>query len=209
VPLLDERETQALALAATGMTPEAAAAISPTVHALAGGRLAYAAALFGHMSGLTPDNPVAALVALMASNGRLTALTRYSYELRLHRARGYGALKAILGVLAEHEPLNLTEIAHRLHRTPGSTKDYLSWLEDVDLLTVHRKRYSFDDGLMRLYVRLYARAVAPTADDIHQAVHSYAARPTAAAAMPQPEPALAGADRPAEPGRHSGIIEID
>ena len=61
---------------------------------------------------------------------------RFCYELRLHRARGYGALKAILEVLAEEEPLTLTEIAQRLRRTPGSTKDYLSWLEDVDLIVL-------------------------------------------------------------------------
>ena len=36
-------------------------------------------------------------------------------------------------VAAEDEALTLTEISHRLQRTPGSTKDYLSWLEDVDL----------------------------------------------------------------------------
>ena len=41
------------------------------------------------------------------------------YELRLHRARGYGALKAILEVLAEEEPLTLTEISLRLRRTPA------------------------------------------------------------------------------------------
>ena len=35
----------------------------------------------------------------------------------------------------EEEPLTLTEISLRLRRTPGSTKDYLSWLEDVDLVT--------------------------------------------------------------------------
>ena len=41
---------------------------------------------------------------------------------------------AALEVLAQEEPLTLTEIAQRLRRTPGSTKDYLSWLEDVDLI---------------------------------------------------------------------------
>ncbi len=60
----------------------------------------------------------------------------FCYELRLHRARGYGALKAILEILAEEEGLTLTEISQRLQRTPGSTKDYLSWLEDVDLVDV-------------------------------------------------------------------------
>ena len=35
----------------------------------------------------------------------------------------------------------LTEISIRLQRTPGSTKDYLSWLEDVDLIVARQKRY--------------------------------------------------------------------
>ncbi|MCK7498505.1 MAG: hypothetical protein MZW92_53645 [Comamonadaceae bacterium] len=33
----------------------------------------------------------------------------------------------MLGILAEEEPLTLTEIAGRVQRTPGSTRDYL-WL---------------------------------------------------------------------------------
>ena len=37
----------------------------------------------------------------MAPDGELAARCRFSYELRLHRARGYGALKAILDVLAD------------------------------------------------------------------------------------------------------------
>ena len=85
-------------------------------------------------------DPVAAVAALFAPAGRLTARCRGSYEFRLQRARGYGALKAILSILAAHEPQNLTEIAQHLHRTPGSTKDYLSWLEDVDLVTCRSKR---------------------------------------------------------------------
>jgi hypothetical protein len=215
MPRLDDGEVGALAKAIsgekTGETPAALAATAK-VWALASGRLSYASALLGHLAatngGRSPD-PVGALAALMAPGGRLTALTRYSYELRLHRARGYGALKAILGVLAEHEPVNLTEIAHRLHRTPGSTKDYLSWLEDVDLLTVERKKYSFDDSLMRLYVRLYARATPPTPGDIEREVDAYATRAVAAAAVRPQEPMGDGSERPAEPGRNSGIIEID
>jgi hypothetical protein len=214
MPRLDDGEVGALAKAISGekSTGETPAAVAAKVSALAGGRLSYASAVFlhmGHTNGGRAPDPVAALAALMAPGGRLTALTRYSYELRLHRARGYGALKAILGVLAEHEPVNLTEIAHRLHRTPGSTKDYLSWLEDVDLLTVERKKYSFDDSLMRLYVRLYARATPPTPGDIEREVDAYATRAVAAAAVRSSEPSGDGTERPAEPGRNSGIIEID
>ena len=53
------------------------------------------------MSSMGPGiDPVAALAALMAPTGRLAARCRESYEMRLQRARGYGALKAILGILA-------------------------------------------------------------------------------------------------------------
>ena len=102
----------------------------------------------------------------LAPGGQLAAACHYSYELRLHRARGYGALKAILDVLAETEPLTLTEIALRLRRTPGSTKDYLSWLEDVDLIVARQKRYSFADPLLRLWVRLYCRPAPPTDEEV-------------------------------------------
>ena len=98
--------------------------------------------------------------AAVADDGVLNHWCRFCYELRLHRARGYGALKAILDILAEEEPLTLTEISQRLHRTPGSTKDYLSWLEDVDLVVSRQKRYSFTDPLLRLWVRLHCRPIA-------------------------------------------------
>ena len=88
---------------------------------------------------------------------------------------GYGALKAILEILAEQEPLTLTEISQRMGRTPGSTKDYLSWLEDVDLVAVHRKRYRFRDPLLRLWVRLHCRSAPPTGEMIDREVREFAA----------------------------------
>ena len=108
-------------------------------------------------------------------------------------------------ILAEEEPLTLTEIAQRLHRTPGSTKDYLSWLEDVDLVTSRQKRYSFADPLLRLWVRLHCRPVPPGVDDVAREVQSYAV-----ARLPQPEPTLALAGAGAGGDRKPwGIIEID
>ncbi|MEO7192579.1 MAG: hypothetical protein ABI051_16120 [Vicinamibacterales bacterium] len=142
-----------------------------------------------------------------APDGALTAHWRGCYEFRLHRARGYGALKAILGILAETEGLTLTHIAHHLQRTPGSTKDYLSWLEDVDLIVMHGKRYSYTEPLLRLFVRLYGKPVPPSADDVRREVADYArprlpaSRTHAGAGAPAVEPA-------ADPSR-SGIIEID
>jgi hypothetical protein len=181
------------------------------VHALSGGRPAYArmiAEASAAMASRGGADPVGALASLLAPGGALAASCRFCYELRLHRARGYGALKAILDVLAEEEPLTLTEIALRLRRTPGSTKDYLSWLEDVDLIVSRRKRYSFADPMLRLWVRLHCRATHPTEEDIAREVHTYVL-----ANLPADEPALAlagsPADRAPDAEKSWGIIEID
>ena len=136
--------------------------LSRTVQVLTDGRVAYVRAIsdtLGQM-GRSAD-PISALTALLSVGGALDRSCRFCYELRLHRARGYGALKAILDILADEEPLTLTEISLRLHRTPGSTKDYLSWLEDVDLVTSRHKRYTFTDPLLRLWVRLHCRRCRP------------------------------------------------
>ena len=180
-----------------------------TVQTLTDGRAAYVRAIGDAMvqMGRTAD-PISALTALLSSEGALDHWCRFCYELRLHRARGYGALKAILDVLAEEEPLTLTEISHRLHRTPGSTKDYLSWLEDVDLVTSRQKRYSFTDPVLRLWVRLHCRPVPPSDEDVAREVQQYAL-----ARLPHPEaaPALAyaGVDATADERKSWGIIEID
>ncbi len=177
-----------------------------TIHALSDGRAAYVHALgdaTAAMSGRGGD-PISALTALLTTDGALTSWCGYRYELRLHRARGYGALKAILEILALEEPLTLTEISQRLHRTPGSTKDYLSWLEDVDLVTAHQKRYAFADPLLRLWVRLHGRPVPPTVDEVAREVQAYAL-----ARLPQAEPSLAMAGTAGERTKPWGIIEID
>jgi len=194
----------------SGRTVPHAAAVA----ALSGGQAGYAHIMLEALSGLSPSaDPVAALAALFAPDSRLTARCRESYEFRLHRARGYGALKAILGILADDEPQNLTEIAQRLLRTPGSTKDYLSWLEDVDLIAMQGKRYSYVDPLLRLYVRLYARPVPPTDAQVVHEVRTYAlsrlpalVAAAGAAAAAVAAPAL---DRAIDGDRPSGIIEID
>lgn len=181
-----------------------------TIAALTGSRSAYTHLLMETMAshGSSAD-PTAALATLCAPDGRLTARCRESYDHRLARARGFGALKAILGILADHEPQNLTEIAQRLHRTPGSTKDYLSWLEDVDLVRMHGKRYSYEDSLLRLFVRLHVRAVPPSDTDVVREVRAYAqSRLPQAVAPSAAVPVAAAMERVAEPGV-SGIIEID
>ena len=209
LPPLEVADVEAMAKARDGRD-DWSRHVAPAVHALSAGRVAYASALIDAMAGSATSEAETALADLFAPSGRLTALCRYSYEFRLHRARGYGALKAILGVLALEEPLTLTDISHRLQRTPGSTKDYLSWLEDVDVLNVQRKRYTFDDPVVRLFVRLYTGAMPPSPDDIVREVRAYARDRMAAPQIVdtpsrRAEPALASV----EPTRDTGIIEID
>ena len=159
------------------------------VQVLSDGRPAYARLIAETAATLSPragGDPVSALTALLGPGGQLASACRFSYELRLHRARGYGALKAILDVLAAEEPLTLTEIALRLRRTPGSTKDYLSWLEDVDLIASRHKRYSFTDPVLRLWVRLHCRPTPPAEEDVAREVHAYVL-----GRLPHAEPVMA------------------
>ncbi len=186
------------------------------VQALTDGRVSYVARIGEAMRDVQgrATDPVSALAALLAPGAPLERECRFSYELRLHRARGYGALKAILDILAGEESLTLTEISIRLHRTPGSTKDYLSWLEDVDLVTSRQKRYTFTDPMLRLWVRLHCRPTRPTEEDIVREVQNYTALRVPAR---EPAPALAyvgaavgsAADVSPDERKSWGIIEID
>jgi hypothetical protein len=188
-------------------------ALARAVHALSDGRVGYAQAIGEAMSSMVDaqgvGDPVSALTSLLSADGRLAEACASCYELRLHRARGYGALKAILEILAQEEPLTLTEVAHRLRRTPGSTKDYLSWLEDVDLIVSQRKRYSFSDPLLRVWVKLYCRPSNPSDEDVAHEVQAYAL-----SRLPHAEPAMVvagvgGSDIPEDDRKPWGIIEID
>ena len=207
LPALSATEVNAMLPATGSSANEDRDFLSRTIQALADGRAAYVRAISDATSGAgRTGDPISALTALLTSDGVLTAWCGYRYELRLHRARGYGALKAILEILADEEPLTLTQIAQRLHRTPGSTKDYLSWLEDVDLVLSRQKRYSFTDPVLRLWVRLHCRPVSPTVDEVAREVQSYAL-----ARLPHAEPplAMAGAVVGATDRKRWGIVEID
>jgi hypothetical protein len=188
----------------------ALAGIAAAVHALSDGHPGYARAIAEELASMVGSrgvgDPVSALTSLFSAGGRLTSSCEFHYELRLHRARGYGALKAILEILALDEPLTLTEIALRLHRTPGSTKDYLSWLEDVDLISSERKRYAFSSPLLRLWVRLYCRPAQPSEEEVAREVQAYAL-----VRLPQSpvEPAPLRAASAKGDRRPASIIDID
>ena len=118
LPLTAGEVTDLLAPAFNGydqVSPPERDDLSRTIEALANGRASYAASIgeaTARMAGTV--DAVAALAALLSPSGELDRACRFCYELRLHRARGYGALKAILDILAADEPLTLTEISLRL-----------------------------------------------------------------------------------------------
>src|SRR3954464_2180400 len=78
--------------------------LARTVLALTDGRPVYVRALADELAtmrehgGPGSDDAISALAALLSTDGRLARQCSFSYELRLHRARGYGALKAILEI---------------------------------------------------------------------------------------------------------------
>jgi hypothetical protein len=218
VPPLSSTEVRDLLLSIDGgqamlRESDGADSVARSVHTLSDGRVGYTQAIGEALSRMVDSqgvgDPVSALTLLLSPDGRLAASCATCYELRLHRARGYGALKAILEILAQEEPLTLTEVALRLRRTPGSTKDYLSWLEDVDLIVSQRKRYSFSDPLLRVWVRLYCKPSCPSDEEVAREVQSYAL-----ARLPRPEPAMVvagGGERELtdDDRKPWGIIEID
>jgi len=160
-----------------GRTADERNDIGRMIHALTDGRAAYVSLLASALAatnGASGGDPVSALTGQMAAGTSLWWRCRFSYELRLHRARGYGSLKGILAILSDDEPQTLTEIANKLDRTPGSTKDYLSWLEDVDLVQSRQKRYSYTDPILRLWVRLHAQSMPPSEMDLAREVQEYA-----------------------------------
>jgi hypothetical protein len=115
-----------------------------------------------------------ALVTEMNPGGRIEAECRATLSELLHRARGYGACKSVLRVLADEEGLKLTDVARRMDRTAGTTRDYLRWLEEVDLLVARGKRFFFIDPLLRLWMRIYSRGEPSDEKLVRKEVESYA-----------------------------------
>src|SRR5690349_478768 len=78
--------------------------LARTVLGLSDGRPTYVRALADELAtmrehgGPGSGDAISALAALLAPDGRLSRQCTFCYELRLHRARGYGALKAILEI---------------------------------------------------------------------------------------------------------------
>ena len=144
------------------------------VHALTGGRPRYVR-LLAEAAAAHGGSPVDALAAGMRPGAHLATACRLSFELRLHRARGRGALRAILHVLAADQPQTLTEIATRLGRTPGAARAYLASLRDVDLIETRLRSYRYVDPLLRLWAGLHGQATPPDHESLSRGAREYAA----------------------------------
>lgn len=103
----------------------------------------------------------AIMVEMAPGDGRLFHEIRFDYHLLIERTRGHAACRAVLAVLAREEGLDLSGVATRLRRSPGSTLDYLKWLSEVGLVVREGRRYRYRDPLMRLYVLLFELPEGP------------------------------------------------
>ena len=128
-----------------------------------------------HAARLTDGDIVSTLTDELQRGGGIDAECRATMSELLHRARGYGACKWVLRVLAHEEGLKLTEVSRRLDRTPGSTRDYLRWLEEVDLIVSRDKRYYYVDSILRLWVRVYGSGAMVTERDIRREADAHCA----------------------------------
>lgn len=140
----------------------------PLIHSLSGGHPFYITALCRRFTNLVDvaHRPLDAdtvkqafLTETLAPHGRIYDFCRYVYDLSLQKASGYGALKAVLQILATEEGLNASEIARRLRVTSATASDYLRWLREVDLITEREHNYYFRDPVLRFWIANTIRGV--------------------------------------------------
>lgn len=133
----------------------------PLLHAITWGHPFYITAVARRMSylvdvvqrPLSPDVVKQAfLVETLSPGGRIYDFCQYVYDLSLQKAKGYGALKSVLQILAQEEGLTASEVARHLRVTSGSATDYLRWLCEVDLVVEKDNAYYFRDQVLRFWV---------------------------------------------------------
>ncbi len=154
-----------------------------------------------HAARLADGDIVSTLTDELRRGGGIDAECRATMAELLHRARGYGACKWVLRVLSHEEGLTLTEVSRRLDRTPGSTRDYLRWLEEVDLIVSRDKRFYYIDPILRLWVRIHGSGKLPTDRNIHREVDAHIA------ASGGTQPAVEAFTFPPAPSED--LVEID
>lgn len=156
----------------------------PLLHSLTGGHPFYITAVARRISYLAdvvqrPASPdvikQAFLVETLSPGGRIYDFCQYVYDLSLQKAKGYGALKSVLQILAQEEGLTATQVARQLRVAPASASDYLRWLCEVDLVVEKERAYSFRDPVLRFWVGNVIRGieVSITSEplDLKQLIH--------------------------------------
>ncbi len=83
-------------------------------------------------------------------------------DVALHRATGYASIRAVLRILAGEEGLSASAVARQLKVTPGTARNYLRWLLEVDLVIERQKRYYFRDPVLRYWVAMVTRGIEVT-----------------------------------------------
>lgn len=159
----------ATAMLARKLTNDRATAdLLPLIHSLTNGHPFYITALCRRLINLVDvaQRPLDAdtvkqafLAETLATHGRIYDFCRYVYDLSLQKAAGYGALKAVLQILATEEGLTATQIARKLRVTSATASDYLRWLREVDLVVEHEHAYSYRDPVLRFWVANAIRGV--------------------------------------------------
>jgi AAA+ ATPase superfamily predicted ATPase len=155
----DRESTQELAnkLLSESLEPD----LYPLLHSLTGGHPFYITAVTRRVSYLVdvvqrPASPdvikQAFLVETLSPGGRIYDFCQYVYDLSLQKAKGYGALKSVLQILAQEEGLTATQVSRQLRVTSASGSDYLRWLCEVDLVVEKDKAYYFRDPVLRFWV---------------------------------------------------------
>ena len=147
---------------------QAPADLLPLIHNLTNGHPFYITAICRRLMNLVDvaQRPLDAdtvkqafLTETLAPHGRIYDFCRYVYDLSLQKAAGYGALKAVLQILATEEGLTASQIARRLRVTSGTASDYLRWLREVDLVSDRYHAYYFRDPVLRFWVANTIRGV--------------------------------------------------
>lgn len=146
----------------------APANLLPLIHSLTNGHPFYTTALCRRLMNLVDvaQRPMEAdtakqafLAETLAPHGRIYDFCRYVYDLSLQKAAGYGALKAVLQILAAEEGLTASQIARKLRVTSGTASDYLRWLREVDLVSERDHNYYYRDPVLRFWVANTIRGV--------------------------------------------------
>ena len=210
-PLTAEDTLDMLGLAAAPGDTHEAAHLARTVQALADGRPAYVRALADELADMREHgggDPISALASLLAPGGRLAKQCGFCYELRLHRARGYGALKAILEI-----PRGRGR-AHA-HRDFAAAAAHAGLDQGLPVVARGRGSRHVAAEALQLHRSAAARLGAAALPRVCADRGRRGARsaPLRAAALPQHEPVLAMATAGGGPSDEDkkawGIIEID